>query len=196
MLEDEYFRSNYELRSMLRVLFNADFFKQARFAKVKSPAEAVIGTMRLVGDFTTPKPGLPALVAEMRYMGQDLANPPTVEGWHTGKEWIDSGTLVERINFTADQMGNINLPGIRTIINRLGLHARATAKLVQLLSTFRCQATLEARGREVNAKSIMGVMLLAAGTGTTVVLRVNGEDEQAAADAVAALFERRFDEDS
>ena len=83
-----------------------------------------------------------------------------------------------------------------TIINRLGLHARATAKLVQLLSTFRCQATLEARGREVNAKSIMGVMLLAAATGTSVVLRVDGDDEQAAADAAAALFERRFDEDS
>jgi uncharacterized protein (DUF1800 family) len=119
MLEDEYFRSNYDIRSMLRVLFNSDFFKQARFAKVKSPAEAVIGTMRLVGDFATPKPGLPSIVAEMRYMGQDLGNPPTVEGWHTGKEWIDSGTLVERINFTADQMGNISLPGIRAIIDRL-----------------------------------------------------------------------------
>ncbi len=83
-----------------------------------------------------------------------------------------------------------------TITNRLGLHARATAKLVQMLSGFRCQATLEARGREVNAKSIMGVMLLAAATGTTVVLRVEGEDEQTAADAVAALFERRFDEES
>jgi hypothetical protein len=71
MLEDEYFRSNYDLRSMLRVLFNADFFKNARFAKVKSPAESVIGTMRLVGDFTAPKPGMPAIVAEMRYMGQD-----------------------------------------------------------------------------------------------------------------------------
>ena len=82
------------------------------------------------------------------------------------------------------------------ISNRLGLHARATAKLVQLLSTFLAQATLEARGREVNAKSIMGVMLLAAGPGSTVVLRVDGEDEQAAADAAAALFERRFDEDS
>ena len=83
-----------------------------------------------------------------------------------------------------------------TIINRLGLHARATAKLVQLLSTFRCQATLEARGREVNAKSIMGVMLLAAGPGSTVVLRVDGEDADAAADAAAALFDRRFDEDA
>ena len=83
-----------------------------------------------------------------------------------------------------------------TVSNRLGLHARATAKLVQTLSGFRCSATLSAKGREVNAKSIMGVMLLAAGTGATVVLRVDGEDEQAAADAVAALFERRFDEDS
>ena len=80
-----------------------------------------------------------------------------------------------------------------TVSNRLGLHARATAKLVQLLSGYRCEATLSARGRQVNAKSIMGVMLLAAGHGSTVVLRVDGEDETAAADAVAALFERRFD---
>lgn len=80
------------------------------------------------------------------------------------------------------------------ITNRLGLHARATAKLVHELSAFQSQATLEVRGREVNAKSIMGVMLLAAGPGAEVVLRVDGIDEQAAADAVAALFERGFDE--
>ena len=83
-----------------------------------------------------------------------------------------------------------------TVSNRLGLHARATAKLVQVLSSFRCNATLSAKGREVNAKSIMGVMLLAAGQGTPVVLQADGEDEQAAIDAAAALFERRFDEDS
>ncbi len=82
------------------------------------------------------------------------------------------------------------------ISNRLGLHARATAKLVQLLSGFDVNATLTAKGREVNAKSIMGVMLLAAGTGTAVTLRVEGPGEAAAADAVSALFERRFDEDS
>ena len=81
------------------------------------------------------------------------------------------------------------------VANRLGLHARATAKLVQLLSAYRCNVTLIAKGREVNAKSIMGVMLLAAGQGTPVKLRVDGEDEEAAADAVTALFERRFDED-
>src|SRR5918999_594242 len=120
MLEDEYFRSGYEIRSMLRVLFNSDFFKNARFAKVKSPAEVVAGTLRLVGDFTQPRPRLYDPALEIRYMGQDLLNPPTVEGWHTGKEWIDSGTLVERINFTAGEMGEIHTPGIRAIINRLG----------------------------------------------------------------------------
>jgi phosphocarrier protein len=83
-----------------------------------------------------------------------------------------------------------------TVPNRLGLHARATAKLVQLLSQYRSACTLTAKGREVNAKSIMGVMLLAAGQGTPVKLRVEGEDEAEAADAVSALFERRFDEDS
>jgi uncharacterized protein (DUF1800 family) len=120
LLEDEYFRSNYDIGSMLRVLFNSNFFKESRFAKVKSPAETVAGTMRLVGDFALPKPGLNGMALTIRYMGQDLLNPPTVEGWHTGKEWIDSGTLVERINFTADQVGNTSLPGVRAIINRLG----------------------------------------------------------------------------
>ena len=118
-LEDAYFESNYSITAMLRTLFNSDFFKNARFAKVKSPAETVAGTMRLVQDFTHPKPGLHPIAMEIRYMGQDLMNPPTVEGWHTGAEWIDSGTLVERINFTADQVGNTDLPGVQAIIGRL-----------------------------------------------------------------------------
>ena len=82
------------------------------------------------------------------------------------------------------------------IINRLGLHARAAAKLVQLLSGFQAHATLAARGREVNAKSIMGVLMLAAGAGSSVLLRVDGEDEEAALAAAEALFARRFDEES
>ncbi|MCH8988559.1 MAG: DUF1800 domain-containing protein [Chloroflexi bacterium] len=118
-MEDAYFESGYNLTAMLRVMFNSDWFKNARFEKVKSPAETVAGTMRLVKDFTSPKPGLHPIAMEIRYMGQDLMNPPTVEGWHTGQEWIDSGTLVERINFTADQMGNVDLPGVKAIIDRL-----------------------------------------------------------------------------
>ena len=119
-LEDEYFRTNYDIRSMLRVLFKSDAFKNSRFTKVKSPTETVVGTMRLVGDFSMPKPGMNAMSLNIRYMGQDLMNPPTVEGWHTGREWIDSGTLVERINFTADAVGNTSYPGIQSIIQRLG----------------------------------------------------------------------------
>jgi uncharacterized protein (DUF1800 family) len=120
LLEEEYFRSGYEIRSMLRVLFNSEFFQKARFARVKNPAEMVAGTLRLVEEYTRPQPGLYPIAQEIRYMGQDLLNPPTVEGWHTGREWIDSGTLVERINFAAGQMGDINSPGIRAIIQRLG----------------------------------------------------------------------------
>jgi uncharacterized protein (DUF1800 family) len=123
-LEKAYFDSNYDIRSMLRVLLNANFFKNAHFAKVKSPAEVLAGTMRLVGGFEEPKPGVLSLEREMQYMGMMLLEPPTVEGWHTGQEWIDSGTLVERINFVAGQVGNVNAPGIRAIIDRLGLEGR------------------------------------------------------------------------
>ena len=119
ILENAFADSNYNLREVMRVLFHSDFFKEARFKKVKSPAEVVIGTIRQVGDFTSPKPGALDLVFAMRYMGQDILNPPTVEGWHTGKSWIDGGTLVERINFMADQMGNASHPGIRAFIHRL-----------------------------------------------------------------------------
>jgi phosphocarrier protein HPr len=82
------------------------------------------------------------------------------------------------------------------VANKLGLHARAASKLVQLLGGFKSNATLSCRGREVNAKSIMGVMLLAAAQGTTVILRLDGPDEVDAIAAAAALFERRFDEGS
>ena len=118
-LEDEYFRSDYDIGSMLRLLFNSAFFKEARFQKVKSPAESVAGILRLVGDFTVPRPGLNAVALSIRYMGQDLMNPPTVEGWHGGKEWVDSGTLLERINFSAEQTGKTSLPGVQAIIARL-----------------------------------------------------------------------------
>ena len=79
----------------------------------------VAGTLRLVGDHREIKPGLFDISQEPKYMGMDLMNPPTVEGWHTGHEWIDSGTLVERINFAADYLGQTDLPGVRGIIDRL-----------------------------------------------------------------------------
>ena len=119
MLEEEYYRSGYNIKAMLRVLFNSDAFKNAQFRRIKSPVETVIGTLRMVGDWTEPKPGFEFIFDEMKYMGQELLNPPSVEGWHTGRGWIDGGTLVHRINFTADFLGDTKFPGIQDIIEKL-----------------------------------------------------------------------------
>ncbi len=111
--------SQYDIRSVLRVLFLSDFFKQARFAKIKSPAEVVIGLLRLAGGAEFPAPGIGNLAKQPSYMGQDLLNPPSVEGWHTGAEWVNSGTLMKRINFAADVLGDTSRPGIDAIVQRL-----------------------------------------------------------------------------
>jgi phosphocarrier protein HPr len=80
------------------------------------------------------------------------------------------------------------------VSNKLGLHARASAKLVQLVQTFKSTVWLISKGREVNAQSIMGVMMLAAGIGTPLTIRADGPDESVALDAVVDLFNRKFDE--
>ena len=120
IIGDAFTSSGYDMRSTLRVLFNSDFFKSeaVRWAKVKSPAEVVVGTLRLVGDFQFPRPGLQELAEEPGYQGQTILDPPSVEGWHTGAEWIDSGSLVRRINFAADRLSDLNMPGVQSIIGR------------------------------------------------------------------------------
>jgi phosphocarrier protein len=80
------------------------------------------------------------------------------------------------------------------IINRLGLHARAAAKLVTCASGFQSQVEVERNGQRVNGKSIMGVMMLAASQGTDIVLEATGEDADAALDALEALVAERFGE--
>ncbi|MBZ4211417.1 MAG: HPr family phosphocarrier protein [Comamonadaceae bacterium] len=81
-----------------------------------------------------------------------------------------------------------------TISNKLGLHARASAKLTKLAGSFPCEIWLAKGERRVNAKSIMGVMMLAAGIGSTVELETSGEREQEAQDALLALIEDKFGE--
>ena len=80
------------------------------------------------------------------------------------------------------------------IINKLGLHARAAAKLTHLASGFQCEIWISRSGRRVNAKSIMGVMMLAAGKGSKVKLEAQGSDADAALKALAALIANRFGE--
>jgi phosphocarrier protein len=80
------------------------------------------------------------------------------------------------------------------IVNRLGLHARASAKLTQLAGSFPCEIWLSRNGRRVNAKSIMGVMMLAAGIGATIVIDTDGEQADAALAALRKLIADKFDE--
>lgn len=80
------------------------------------------------------------------------------------------------------------------IINKLGLHARASTKLTQTASQFASEIWIERSGRRVNAKSIMGVMMLAAGKGSIVMLEAEGKDENAAVDALVELINNRFGE--
>ena len=81
-----------------------------------------------------------------------------------------------------------------TISNKLGLHARASAKLTKLAGSFACEVWMSKGERRVNAKSIMGVMMLAAGIGSTVMVETNGAEEQVAMDALLALINEKFGE--
>ena len=116
-----YFSSGYEIRDMLRTLFHSDYFKseEARFARVKGPVEMVVGAIRMAGNYQNPALGIEKVSDTMLYMGQGLLQPPTVEGWHEGSEWIDSGALVERVNFAAKELSDVSSPGVRSIIHRL-----------------------------------------------------------------------------
>ena len=114
-----YDESDGSLRAMMRLLFNADFFKNARFARVKSPAELVVSTVRLAGNYLGPRPGFNMLAMECNWQGQELLNPPSVESWHTGGEWIDGGALVRRVNFAAGLLGDTSLPGVKAIVSGL-----------------------------------------------------------------------------
>ena len=118
---ETYFASNYEIRSVLRTLFNSDYFKSeaARFARVKGPVELVVGAVRLAGTYQEPTFGADQLARYTLYMGQGIFQPPSVEGWHEGSEWIDSGALVERVNFVGKELGDPGNPGVKALIDRM-----------------------------------------------------------------------------
>ena len=124
-LSDALVESGFEIRPVLRILFNSDFFKEAAYKKMKSPVEVVVGTLKFTQDLQGPDPRLESVSKQPGYMGQDILDPPSVEGWHTGKEWINSGALVNRVNFVAERVGNTDLPGVRSIIDRVA--SRETA---------------------------------------------------------------------
>ena len=117
-LADVFQETNGDIRSLLRSIFNSDHFKSeaVRFRKVKSPAELVFGTARLTDRFDIPDMESSSLANQALFMGQHLLNPPSVEGWHEGEEWVDSGSLIERINFASGEVGRTDAPGIERMI--------------------------------------------------------------------------------
>ena len=118
-LANAYFEGNHEIRYVLRVLFNSDFFKSSAFARVKGPVELVVGGLRLAGSYLEPDNEIEEVASEQYIMGQGLNHPPTVEGWHEGTEWISSGSLLDRVNFIATELSKVDEPGVRDIIARL-----------------------------------------------------------------------------
>ena len=130
-----YFDSGYDLKSVLHVLFNSDFFRSedVRYKKVKGPVEFLVSVLRMTGEFDMPRREMIPRYRQSVWMGQELNNPPSVEGWHQGTEWIDTGTLVERINFASEQFGDLNKPGVRAMIDSIrhgGIERLSTEHLV------------------------------------------------------------------
>ena len=180
-IADKFAGSNYDIRETLRFIFNSDFFKDesVRFAKVKNPAEVVAGTIRLIGDYREPKPGVMLLTLETGYQGQELINPPSVEGWHTGSEWIDTGALVRRVNFVAAMLGDASKPGVKSIIENLG--SRETMSADEMVD---------------GCLELLGAIQLEEGTRQQIVTHVEsgGEVRRGSTEDETAAFGRRVTE--
>ena len=128
-MKQAYFDSGYDIAEMLRTLFNSEFFKSetARFARIKSPAEMVIGMLRMAGGLDLASYEAYDAAKVCSYMGQDLLNPPSVEGWQGGGEWINTGAYVERVNFVGKVLGDSERPGVRSLIDAVKASARGGA---------------------------------------------------------------------
>ena len=118
-LAAELMQNEYDMRSTLRMLFNSDFFLNSAFRRVKSPVEMVVGSARLSGSFDFPEVEDISLGYQSNFMGQRILDPPSVEGWHTGTEWINTAGLVSRINFAVDLFSNQDKQGVRYIIDSI-----------------------------------------------------------------------------
>jgi uncharacterized protein (DUF1800 family) len=116
-----YFESGYSIKAMLRALFLSDSFKSQSSwnARVKSPIELVVGTVRLAGGYDSPTSDVYAHIAASGYMGQDIYAPPSVEGWMGGADWISTGSMVTRVNFAGEIVSNLENNGVQELISTI-----------------------------------------------------------------------------
>jgi uncharacterized protein (DUF1800 family) len=145
-LVEAWMDSDADIKAVLRTMFNSDWFKAARFQHVKSPTEFVASVLKLSGEYAEPAPDLHKLEGTIVTMGQKLMDPPSVEGWHTGKEWIDGGTLTERVNYAVDTLNHPDKPGVKAMIDRIRTQGNLTSpeqlvdQLLELVGPLEVQA--------------------------------------------------------
>lgn len=143
VMTDAYFESGYSIKAMLRALFLSDAFKsQASWnARVKSPIELVVGTLRLAGGYDGPTSDVYGHIAASGFMGQDIYAPPSVEGWMGGADWISTGAMVQRVNFAGDILGDLDRAGVVELIDQVLSSAGSPSTAASLV-----QAALEQLG--------------------------------------------------
>ncbi len=183
-LSQAYMDSGYDITAMLRVLFNADFFKSRStwYTKVKSPVELVAGVLRLTGEFDRPRREILDRQLQAVYMGQFLNNPPSVEGWHEGTDWLDTGAVVERVNFATQQIGDENKPGVQTMIDNIAANVLGTLSPEQLVG-----ACLDQMGAMSVSEDSYTVLMDFASVGGGVALGAEISDEPSRRHIAAVL---------
>ncbi len=117
---DSYFKNNYNIKEILRDLFKSKYFRNENiyYKRIKSPAELVVNSVRLSGGFEIPSEEVYKATISSGLMGQPLLNPTSVEGWQGGEEWINTGSVIERINFCSDVLGDSKKVLVRKILKR------------------------------------------------------------------------------
>jgi uncharacterized protein (DUF1800 family) len=156
-IANAYFVNDFDIREVMRFVLKSDFFKAATFKRVKSPIEFIVGTLRLTGQHRDAYQfGLAEVPKLSRMMGQEILNPPTVEGWHTGREWIDSAFLVERVNFATEKLTDTEAPGIVDIARHLSdtRTSISSADLLELCANEFVYIDLDDATREVIAEEL------------------------------------------
>ena len=184
-LTQAYFDSGYDISAMLRVLFNADYFKSQSvwYTKVKSPVELVAGVIRLTGEADRPRKELVERHFQAMYMGQYLNNPPSVEGWHQGTGWLDTGTLVERVNFATQQLGDANKPGVQAMIDSVASRYQSAISPETLVD-----ACLDQVGAMAVGDDTKRVLVDFAATGGDLQLG-SGSLDEASRERIAAMLQ-------
>lgn len=170
-MAESYFKGGYCIKTMFETMFRSDFFKSEDvwYERVKSPAELVAGVLRLTGKHRAFTPAIQQDADAMGLMGQTLVNPPSVEGWHWGDEWIDTGNLVERVNFASSQFMDAGASGIVDMIDGFIAETGGSASPPQLVD-----ACLDQMGAiRITDASRMSLIEHAAREGD---LEVNGGD--------------------